>query len=171
MRTRFTDERGTSLLEMALLTPVLLLLLLGIVEVGRYAELSIVVANAARAGVQYGAQSLAAAANTGNAGNSTTTPPTLGTGIIGAATNDAPSALTPSSTNPTPVCVSVWNCNSIASYEQSTCQSPTYPCKSSAEPILYIQVNTTANFSPLFSYPGLPTFLPVNGSAQMQVAQ
>ena len=56
-------ERGTSLLEFALVLPILLLLLLGVIEIGRYAEMSIQVASAARAGAQYGAQNLATAAD------------------------------------------------------------------------------------------------------------
>lgn len=59
-----TSERGQSLVELALLTPILLILVIGIVEMGRYAAFSIEVGNAARAGAQYGAQSLAKAADT-----------------------------------------------------------------------------------------------------------
>src|ERR1700680_4751475 len=49
---------GQSLLEVALLTPMLLALLLGAIELGRYAYFSILVGNAARAGAAYGAQNL-----------------------------------------------------------------------------------------------------------------
>src|SRR6266851_62583 len=49
---------GQSLLEVALLTPMLLALLLGAIELGRYAYISILVGNAARAGAAYGAQNL-----------------------------------------------------------------------------------------------------------------
>ena len=45
---------GQSLLEVALLTPMLLALLLGAIELGRYAYISILVGNAARAGAAYG---------------------------------------------------------------------------------------------------------------------
>src|SRR5579872_2840396 len=69
------SESGQSLLEMAIITPILVLLVLGAIEIGRYAELSIVVVNAARAGAQYGAQNLAAAADSA--------------GITSAAENDA----------------------------------------------------------------------------------
>src|SRR3984885_15780075 len=57
-------ERGQSLVELAFVVPLLLLLLIGIIEIGRFAFYSIVVSNAARAGAQYGAQSLATAADT-----------------------------------------------------------------------------------------------------------
>jgi len=52
------SQSGQSLYEMALLAPLLLTLLLGVIELGRYAYISILVANAARAGAAYGAQSL-----------------------------------------------------------------------------------------------------------------
>src|SRR4029077_10530393 len=52
------SQSGQSLVELALLTPLLLLLLVGTVEMGRYAYISVLVANAARAGAAYGAQSL-----------------------------------------------------------------------------------------------------------------
>ena len=68
-------ERGQALLEMGVVLPLVLLLLLGIIEAGRYAELAIVVADSARTGAIYGAQNLAAAANTA--------------GITSAAQNDA----------------------------------------------------------------------------------
>src|SRR5271157_3474851 len=59
-------QSGQSLYEVALLTPFLLALLLGVIELGRFAYLGILVANAARAGAAYGAQSLAQAADGGS---------------------------------------------------------------------------------------------------------
>ena len=56
-------ERGQSLVELAFVVPLLLLLLVGIIEIGRFAYYSILVSNAARAGAQYGAQSLANASD------------------------------------------------------------------------------------------------------------
>ena len=52
------SQSGQSLVEVALLTPILLAFLIGGIELGRYAYLSILVGNAARAGAAYGAQSL-----------------------------------------------------------------------------------------------------------------
>jgi hypothetical protein len=47
-----------------MLTPVLLALLIGGIELGRYAYIGILVGNAARAGAAYGAQTLAQSADT-----------------------------------------------------------------------------------------------------------
>jgi Flp pilus assembly protein TadG len=154
-------DHGTSILELALLTPLLLLLVLGIIEIGRYSELSILVANAARAGVQYGAQNLAAAADTNGAQN--------------AAVNDAPNALAASANNSTPVCVSSWGCYypefSAPTNERTSCPSMPPDSCPPATSAVYIQVNTHAIYSPLFSYPGLPGLVPVSGMARMRIAQ
>ena len=45
-----TSQSGQSLIEIAVLAPIVLSLLLGVIELGRYAYISILVANAARAG-------------------------------------------------------------------------------------------------------------------------
>ena len=68
------SECGQSAFELALLTPFVLAMLVGVIELGRYAYISILVGNAARAGAAYGAQTLAQAADT--------------TGILKAADND-----------------------------------------------------------------------------------
>jgi Flp pilus assembly protein TadG len=150
------SDAGTSVLELALLTPVMLVLLLGIIDVGRYAQLSILVTDAARAGGQYGAQSLVTAADS--------------TGIENAAVEDAPNVLTTSK-----VCVATWVCYSSSPTTQPPTSCPTTPpsptCPASALQNVYVQVTTQAAFAPLFHYPGLPTYLPVTGVFQMRVAQ
>jgi Flp pilus assembly protein TadG len=143
-RRRFLPgERGTSLLEMALIIPVLSLILVGIIDIGRYVSLSIKVANAARSGAQYGAQSLAAASDT--------------PGITHAAVSDA--AITPAlQVTPSVLCY----CSG------SPCSGL---CTAPSTEVVYVQVSTTGTFTPLFSYPGLPALTNVNGMAQMRVAQ
>ena len=49
-------ERGASLVEMAVVLPVLALLLIGAIDFGRVFYVSMALTNAARVGVQYGAQ-------------------------------------------------------------------------------------------------------------------
>ena len=53
---RLTGDAGQSLVELALTLPLLILILLGAAEFARFAWASIETTNAARAGVQYGAQ-------------------------------------------------------------------------------------------------------------------
>jgi Flp pilus assembly protein TadG len=151
------EDCGTNLLEMALLTPFLLLLLLGIIEVGRYAELSIQVANAARAGVQYGAQNLVTAADI--------------TGIENAAANDGQSVpglqVSPPSDGYSAGYV-LCGCSGGSTIPSATCPAT---CTAPSHQVVYVQVNTKGVFGSLFNYPGLPSSLTVTGKAQMQVAQ
>ena len=140
-------ENGQTLLEVALLTPLLLLLLVGIFEVGRFAYYSIEVSNAARAAVQYGAQSLADAKDTPK--------------ISLAATNDSPD-LSGLTVNSTVLCA----CSESPS---SYVPCPALGC--TGHPVVFIQVDTNATITPFFHYPGFPTTFPVNGHAMMRVAQ
>jgi len=151
-------ERGTALLEVALLTPLLLLLMMGIIEVGRYAELSILVANAARAGVQYGAQSLVTASDS--------------TGIINAAMNDGqniPQLQVNPPSNGYSGSFVLCGCSDLSSGLGSTC--PATGCSSPQHPLVYVQVDTQGQFQSLFSYPGIPSSITINASAQQRVAQ
>jgi len=139
---RERTERGQALIETALVAPLLVILLLGIIEVGRYAELAIVVADAARTGAVYGAQNLGAAVDTN--------------GIASAAQSDAGlSTMTVKSTSvllpPSPA-------------------NPPFPCTAvsdSGTPLPYVIVTTTYKVNSLFT----STQYTFNGCAQMQVAQ
>jgi len=53
----FPERRGQSLVELSLITPIVLLLLLGLTEVGAALRSFLVVSNAAREGARYGAKS------------------------------------------------------------------------------------------------------------------
>lgn len=64
IRTLRKCDSGASLVEFAIVLPFLALLLIGLIDFGRYMYAGIVVASAARAGVQYGAQNLQKAADT-----------------------------------------------------------------------------------------------------------
>src|ERR1700758_3144538 len=68
------SRSGQSIVEVALMLPFLLLLLLGVIEVGRFLYIGILVGNAACAGAAYGTQSLVKSVDT--------------TGISTAAKND-----------------------------------------------------------------------------------
>jgi Flp pilus assembly protein TadG len=71
MRSFTRSDRGTSLIEFALVAPVLIFLVIGLIEVGRYTYLGMLVAHAARAGVQYGAQNAISAADSTGMSNAT----------------------------------------------------------------------------------------------------
>lgn len=142
-------DDGSALAEIAIISPMLVLLLIGLIEVGRFGNFAILAGNAARAGVQYGAQNTTAAADLG--------------GMQTTALNDAQniSGLTATASN---------YCE-CADGSASSCL-PT-DC-STTHRIMYVQVVTTGTMPSLTNYPGLPAVLrtiTVHGKAVMRVAQ
>lgn len=144
---RKSRETGQTLLELALLLPLLLLLLVGLFEVGRFAYYSIEVSNAARAAVQYGAQSLADSKDT--------------VGLTQAARNDS-ADLSGITVTPTTLC---------ACSETPSAYVPCPALACAGHPVVFLQVDTNANITPLFHYPGFPVVFTANGHAIMRVAQ
>ena len=150
--TRRTTQRATqsgqALLEVALITPLLLLLAVGIIEIGRYAYYSILVADAARAGAQYGAQNLATAADTA--------------GIRTAAENDGQ--------NLSALHVTVRHeCGCTGSSIGTGC--PATACASPNHALVYVKVTVTGTFNSLFKYPGIPQSIDCDSTELMRVAQ
>jgi Flp pilus assembly protein TadG len=146
VRPASSKEKGQAMIEFALLLPVLLVLLLGIIEFGRAAYYAIEVADAARAGAQYGSQSLADAANPGN--------------ITAAAQNNAQDmggALTVNAPQTACVCPG----GGVAGSREAALAG--------CYPLVYLTVTTTYNFTPLFNYPGLPTTYNLTGSSTLPV--
>ena len=162
-KSRLRSQRGQSLIEVALLTPLLLSLMVGTIEMGRYAYLSILVGNAARAGAAYGSQSLALSVD--------------GTGIQTAATNDfqnnGPSSavLTVSGGAPDGTYVSC-GCDSGGTITAATCSpkvNPNAGICASGHWVVMVSVQAQATFSSLFKYPGIPASLTVTETATMRV--
>jgi Flp pilus assembly protein TadG len=163
------SSSGQSLLEVALLTPMLLALLLGAIELGRYAYMSILVGNAARAGAAYGAQSLALSIDVA--------------GIATAADNDFQnngqniSTLVVSSstscgcdTGGSPPIPTVTNLCSTQSNPGlgsaiASCSSPT------SHWVIMVSVTASGTFNSLFNYPGIPSPIIVSNTATLRVAQ
>jgi Flp pilus assembly protein TadG len=146
-----TRENGQALIELALTLPLFLLILMGAAEYARFAWGSIETANAARAGVQYGAQSNVTAADTG--------------GIQTAALNDGVN-LTGLTVTPSYSCAC-----STAATTTITCSTALSSCASPDVILVYVQVNTSSTIAPLYHWPGLPTTFTARGSAVMQVEQ
>lgn len=139
-------EAGNALVETALVFPLLITILVGAAELARVAYAAIEVANAARAGVQYGSQNGGAASDT--------------TGIATAAASDAANLNTLTTTSSfTCVC---------SDGSASTCTNT--DCSTShIEQIL--TVNTQATVNPVFHLPGLPTTYTVKGQAIQKCVQ
>lgn len=146
---RFSVARGDSgqaLVELALVLPVALTFLLGIVEVGRYAYASIAMSSAARAGVQYAAQNEVTASNN--------------TQIIQATQADAPEF-------PDMTVTSSHYCT-CADGSSSTCE-PT-DCQGSRI-IEYVKVQTQYQIPQLFGYLAFTKKLTATGEDIMRVSQ
>jgi Flp pilus assembly protein TadG len=143
---RHGRQRGQALIEMAISLPILIGLLLGIIEVGRYAYLAIVVTNSARAGAIYGAQNLVNAVNT--------------TGIATAAQNDANlgTGLNVNSTS---------ELLPIGGSEPNNYLPPCTTIADGDSPLPYVIVQTSYTAKSLFT----STPMTFHGCAQMQVAQ
>jgi Flp pilus assembly protein TadG len=140
------QDAGQALLETALVFPILLALLIGAAEFARVAYAAIEVANAARAGVQYGAQSGFTAADT--------------TGIATAASKDAAN-VTGLVTTSSVACI-------CSNGNASTCLNTDCP-NSHKEEIL--TVNTQATMDPLIHVPGLPRTYTLKGRAIQKCVQ
>lgn len=158
-RRRSSAQRGQTLLEVALLTPLLLLLLLGVIEMGRYAYISILVSNAAHAGAAYAAQSLPQSADP--------------VGIPQAAQNDfASNGQLPSSLNVT--FSNSCGCDSNGTVAAAGCSTATNPtagtCPGGGRWVVFVSVTASGTFSGLFNYPGIPSSINLSRTATLVVA-
>lgn len=139
-------QRGNAMIELAFGVSLCSALILGAAEFGWLAYQSIEVSNAARAGVQYGAQSRSDAANT--------------TQVQAAATQDAPD---------------VSGIAATASYFCQCSNGNTSTCAatdcSTSRIIYYAQVTTSATVKPLITLPLLPKSYALIGKAIMRVEQ
>lgn len=126
---RMTSRRGTALVEFAMVAPLLLIVLAGVLDYGMSLRTAASVAAAARAGAEYGSRS------TANAGDTA--------GIQAAAVNAAPD---------------VKNL-SVSSAKSCQCSntgavSCTTSC-STGKMLVYVQVTAQATSSTIFSYTGI----------------
>lgn len=138
-------EEGSSLVELALLLPVLLLFLVVAVDFGRAYSASMVVNSSASAGALYGVQ------NPGDVA-----------GMVLAAKLDVNSVLAL-----TPTASFGCECADGSGAVASCLKAPT--CSSNI--VNYVEVDISTSYTPLLPYPGFPTSIPVNASARMRVAQ
>jgi TadE-like protein len=141
-------EAGQSVLELALLAPMLLLMLVGTIEIGRFAYFAIEATSAARAGAQYGMQSLTDSKDIA--------------GIQVAATNDAPDL--------PQLNVAAQDLCACSNRPSRYVGCPAQLC-GAGHPVVFLQVDTTVQVPPLFRYPGLPSTFTASGKAIMRVAQ
>lgn len=147
-------QAGVAMVEFAIALPLLMMLVIGLIETGRFMYFGVLVGNAAHAGAQYGSQ---------NPANTTANMQT-------AAKNDGQniSGLTASATY---VCT-CWN-GTTANPDPPTnaaCSTTTCPL-AGYHPVSYAQVTATGSFTPMFSYPGFPSSYSVTRVSTMRISQ
>jgi Flp pilus assembly protein TadG len=151
---------GQSLLEVALLLPMLIALLLGVIELGRYAYISILVGNAARAGAAYGAQNLVLSVDN--------------TGMQAAANNDfLNNGQNPTSLLVNPISTSC-GCDSNGTMTSAPCSTIPNPAAGTCAAghwVVMVSVTASGSFNSLFNYPGIPSPLTVTSTATLRVPQ
>ena len=142
---RLRGEQGSSVMEMALVTPTLVLFLVAAFDFGRAYYLANEVEGAAHAGAEYGTQN-----------------PKDATGIAAAVTNDAPDVANLSA--PT---VS-YGCECSDGSSSSTNCSSTPSCTDNV--VYWVKVTASANYKPVFPWPGIPSTVPLSSTAVMRTS-
>jgi Flp pilus assembly protein TadG len=146
-RFRRRSASGQSAVELAFALPVFILLLLATADFGRLFYVWIAVNNAARAGAQYGSQSVITAANSA--------------GMILAATTDGSNIASLSAT--------ASQCTCISGTSVAVCSGSSYNCANDPQ-ATFVEVDTQAPFHTVVSYPGIPSSITVPGKAILQVS-
>jgi Flp pilus assembly protein TadG len=149
-------ESGQALVEVGLLLPMLVLLLLGVIELGRYSYIGILVANAARAGTAYGTQTLSQSVDTA--------------GITTAARNDFKT----NGQDPTNLAVTSTvscGCDSGGTVTASACTGvgAGTSCVAPAHWVVQLSVTAAGTFNAIFNSSFFPTTITVTRTSAMRV--
>jgi Flp pilus assembly protein TadG len=142
-RTRVLQQvEGSSIIETALLMPLLLLILVAAIDFGRAYFMAIEVSSAAEAGALYG-----------------TVNPADTAGMVAAAQLDA---------------TDVASLTAVATYGCQCSDGSSVVVSCGTAPICtynvvnYVEISTSATYSSLINYPGIPSSLALSGKARMR---
>lgn len=166
-RSRVRGFRGQSLVELAIAVPVLCLLLCSAIDVGRLAYMAITLNDAARAGAEYGSQSVVTASDD--------------SGIQCAAKQDAKDVASITGQSPTgcacsgtysgttvPCGVSASSSHSCYCPNGSQVQCGDGFCSDGTQSV-YVTVTASATFTPLTRILPMPSSFNVSGTATRRV--
>src|SRR5262245_30868154 len=158
-------QSGQAMTELAFILPVLLLLGLGVIEIGRYAYISILVGNAAHAGAMYG-----------SLGASQANDPT---GIQNAALYDFAGATSGTTKNNgqlasklTVTSLQSCGCDAGGSVTTAVCDkaaNPSAGTRAVGHWVVSVSVTASGQFNSLFNYPGIPSPLNVSRTSTLRV--
>ena len=140
---RFQSDEGASLVEIALVLPLLLFIVLATIDFARGYYFANEVAGAARAGAVYG-----------------TTNPTDSTGITDAVKDAAPDVSNISLSS------SSWGCECSDGTSASSSCSSAPSC--SANIVYYVKVTATASYTTMLPWTGIPSSLTLSSSSEMR---
>ena len=137
-------ERGAAIVEFALILPVLMLLLMGTIDFSRVMYTAMALTNAARAGVQYGSQSLGASGDLSG----------MQTAALNAASPDI-GAVTATATR-------TCGCNGAT----PTVAACTQVCAGTLR--VFCSVTTAKTFTTVMRYPGVASSLSLSRTAELR---
>lgn len=141
---RACSESGSSLLETALVMPLLLLMMAAAVDFGRAYSIAIEVSSAAHAGALYGTHSLSDTS-----------------GMVAAVKADATDLTTMTST-------AIYGCKCAESSGTGVSSCTTPPTTCSQNYVNYVQVSASDVYTPLFPYPGIPATITLQKTVEMR---
>ena len=144
---RSLRQRGSAMVEMAVVLPLLLVTTIGLVDFGRAAFEAIEVENAAHAGASYGARSKSTALNT--------------TGIQAAALADMGDEVDTSGVTVASSCFCECDNGSSIACDLT--------CGGGVIPLMYVKVNVQKQFQTLINYPGIPHTVNLARQVQLRV--
>jgi Flp pilus assembly protein TadG len=133
---KYRFQAGVAFIELVIVLPLLMMLLIGLIEIGRLAYFTIQVGNAAHAGAQYGALSFSNAANT--------------TGMQNAAKKDGQNSIATLNVTAARSVCACWNGTTETAF--TTCP---LACTSGGRSVTYAQVTVSGTINTLFSYGGV----------------
>lgn len=142
-----TDQGGNSLIETALVLPILLLLLAVAVDVGRAYRASMIVNAAARAGAAYGIHY-----------------PTDTAGMVLAAKTNTSTMMIV-----TPTATYGCECGDGTKPVASCTTEPS--CSSSTNSVYYVNLKATASYKPIVPWPGIPSSLYLSSTVQLRASR
>jgi Flp pilus assembly protein TadG len=138
------DEEGSSVLELALLMPMLMLLFVGAVDFGQAYFVGIEVSSAAAAGTSYGVMN-----------------PTDTAGMSSAANLDAADV-------PSMNATSTWGCECSDGTGISVSCTSSPSCVTNV--VDYVDVSTTVTYKPMLIWPAFPSSFTIAGHSRMRIA-
>jgi Flp pilus assembly protein TadG len=149
LRVLCCANHGSALVELALITPALTLLLVGAVDFGRAGYVGIEVQNAAHAGAEYGSLN-----------------PSNTAGITAAAQQSAPNLSNLIVSAPTWGC----ECSDGTSYTASCTTTPVCSASNArgSNVVHRVKVSTSAVYKPMAPWPGIPSSITLYGSATIR---